>query len=86
MANMPHKINLSIAHQNLYLRAEVQSWPLVQVQQGAAVALMCNLSPGAPIEPVLWEGAGWGRTGGRHVLLSSVSCLFSSLTQDKTAL
>ena len=77
------KYTCSVAHQNLFLRAEVQSWALAQVQQGAAMALVCNLGPGGPTQPVLWEeagrGAGWGRTDGRHVLLPSVSCLFSSV-------
>lgn len=83
MANVPHKIHMSIGHQNLYLRTEVQCWSLAQVQQGAAMALMCNLGPSDPTQPFPWEragrGAGWGRTDGRHVLLSSISCLFSSL-------
>lgn len=83
MANMPHKIHMSIGHQSLYLRTEVRCWSLAQVQQGAAMALMCNLGPGDPTQPFPWEragrGAGWGRTDEKHVLLSSISCLFSLL-------
>lgn len=54
-----------------------------QVQQGAAMAFVCNLGPGGPMQPVLWEGAGrragWGKTDRKHVLLPSVFCLFSSV-------
>lgn len=59
MANLPHKIHtFSSPPESLYLRVEVQSWPLVQVQHGLK-------------QVVLWAGAGREAGWGNHGLLPS---------------